>query len=109
MTCIDFAQGAIKPTIPRVEQTNPPLREKLVQCDQFGVTRIRGQTAFIVGAAQLPSVLVCLAGSGHLEHTGASFAFGKGDVFLLPSVVGACRCQPHGVVTSLEVSLPGAS
>jgi mannose-6-phosphate isomerase len=109
MACIDFEQGAIEAVTARVEQTKPLLREKLIQCDQFGVTRIRGQAAFIVGAAQLPSVLVCLAGGGQLEHTGASVAFGKGDVVLLPSVVGVCRCQPHGVVTLLEVSLPDAA
>jgi mannose-6-phosphate isomerase len=96
MTCIDFAQGAIEPTIPRVEQTNPILREKLVQCDQFGVTRIKGQTSFVVGEAQIPSVLMCLAGEGEVQHAGAHYALGKGDVLLLPAVVGACRCQPNG-------------
>jgi mannose-6-phosphate isomerase len=63
---------------------------------------------FVVGAAQMPCVLVCLAGRGELEHAGASYAFGKGDVLLLPAVVGACPFHPHGVVSLLEVSLPGA-
>jgi mannose-6-phosphate isomerase len=109
MTCIDFAQGAIKPAISRVEQSKPLLREVLVQCDQFGVTRISGQSSFVVGEAQMPRVLVCLAGDGQVEHAGESYAFGKGDVLLLPAVVGACRCQPHGVVSLLELSLPGAA
>ncbi len=106
MTCIDFAQGAIGALIPRVEQTTPVLREKVIQCDNFAVTRISGQMSFVVGAAQMPRVLVCLAGRGELEHAGARYAFGKGDVLLLPAVVGACSFHPHGVVSLLEVSLP---
>ncbi len=109
MACIDFAQGAIKAVIPQVEQTNPVLREKLVQCDQFGVTRITGRMSFVVGAAQMPRVLVCLAGHGELEHAGGAYAFGKGEVLLLPAVVGACPFHPRGVVSLLELSLPGGS
>ena len=108
MTCIDFAQGAIEALIPRVQQTKPVLRETLIQCDQFGVTRSSGHMTFVVGAAQMPCVLVCLAGRGELEHAGASYAFGKGELLLLPAVVGACPFHPHGVVSLLEVSLPGA-
>ena len=106
MACIDFARGAIEAVIPRVEQTKPVLREKLIRCDQFGVTRITGEMSFVVGEAQMPRVLVCLAGDGQLEHAGGSYAFGKGDTILLPAAVGACPCQPHGVVSLLEVSLP---
>ena len=108
MTCIDFARGAIEALIPRVEQTEPVLREQLIQCDQFGVERISGQMSFVVGAAQIPRVLVCLTGRGELEHAGASYAIGIGDVFLVPAVVGVCSFHPHGVVSLLEVSLPGA-
>lgn len=108
MACIDFAQKAVGPLTPRVEETEPVLREKLIQCDYFGITRISARLSFTVGTAHWPSVLVCLDGKAHLEHAGASYAFGKGDLFLLPAVVGACCCQPHGVVSMLEVSLPGA-
>jgi mannose-6-phosphate isomerase len=107
MACIDFAQGTVETLIPRVEQSEPVLREKLVQCDQFGLTRMSGAIPFSVGAAGLPRVLVCLAGNGQLEHAGESYTFGKGDVFLLPAAVGACPCQPYGTVCLLEVSLPG--
>ena len=105
MACIDFEQGAIGPIIPLVQDTQP-LREKLVQCDEFGMTRISGQLRFMVGAAQIPRVLVCLAGDGLLEHAGADYAFGKGDVLLLPAVAGECACRPHGVISVLEISLP---
>ena len=106
MACIDFAQGAIGAATPGVQETQPVLRESLIHCDHFCVTRISGRLSFVVGAAQLPRVLVCLTGRGQLDHARGSYVFGKGDVLLLPAVVGACSCRPHGVVTLLEVSLP---
>jgi mannose-6-phosphate isomerase len=51
-------------------------------------------------------VLVCLAGDGEVEHDGSDYAIGKGDVMLIPAVVGACLCRPRGAMTLLEVSLP---
>ncbi len=109
MACIDFDQGAVGPVAPRSERTDPVLREALIDCDHFGVSRIGGRVPFVVGAARTTRVLVCLAGGGHLEHAGARHDFRKGDVLLLPAVVGACACQPHGAVRLLEVSLPRES
>ncbi|MFZ0499289.1 MAG: type I phosphomannose isomerase catalytic subunit [Steroidobacteraceae bacterium] len=106
MACIDFAQGAIAAGTPRVQETQPVRRERLIDCDHFRIMRISGRLPFDVGAAQVPRVLVCLAGHGQLEHAGGRYVFGKGDVFLLPSVVGACSCRPQAAVILLEVSLP---
>ncbi len=107
MACIDFNQGPTAPVPPLVEMTRPVLRERLIQCDHFAVTRVTAASPFCVGAPALPRVMVALAGTGQLEHAGNSYAFGKGDVLLLPAVVGACLCQPSGTVTLLELSLPG--
>ena len=106
MACIDFAQGAIGAVTPGVQETEPVLRESLIHCDHFCVIRISGRVPFVVGAAHLPRVLVCLDGRGQLEHAGGGYVFGKGDVLLLPAVVGVCCCRPRGVVSLLEVSLP---
>jgi mannose-6-phosphate isomerase len=106
LACVDFRQGAIGPTTALVEQTKPVLREQLVQCDQFSVTRIRGETPFSVGARDVPRVLACLGGNGRLESAGGNYAFGKGDVLLLPAIVGVCSCRPHGPVSLLDISLP---
>lgn len=108
MACIDLEQGAIRPVTPLVQETKPVLRERLVHCDHFGMTRISGQLPFIVGATGMPSVLVCLAGEGHLQYAGTRYSFEKGEVLLLPAVVGARSCQPRGVVSLLELSLPHA-
>ena len=106
MACIDFAQGAIETATPWVQETRPVRRESLIDCDHFRLVRISGRLPFVLGAAQLPRVLVCLAGRARLEHAGEGYDFGKGDVLLLPAAVGACSCQPHDLVILLEVSLP---
>jgi mannose-6-phosphate isomerase len=106
IACIDFDQGAVTPLAPRLLETRPVLREKIIHCDQFAATRISGQFPFIVGQAATPRVLACLEGSGHLEYAGQTYAFGRGQVLLSPAVVGACLCQPHGSISVLEISLP---
>ncbi len=106
LACIDYSQGAIAPLTPCTQQTQPVLREQLIQSEYFGVTRISGRHSFVVGAVQSARVLVCLSGAGHLEHAGAAFEFGQGDTLLLPAAVGACSCLPHGTVTLLEIALP---
>jgi mannose-6-phosphate isomerase len=67
---------------------------------------MRGQLPFAVGAAGAPRVLVCIEGTGRLEHGGETYAAGKGDVLLLPASVGACVFRPSGSVTLLEAALP---
>jgi mannose-6-phosphate isomerase len=106
MACIDFAQGAIGPVVTVVEEAKPVLRERLFLCEHFGLWRIRGESPFIVGAAGTPRVLVCIAGDGRLEHDGANYTISKGDVLLLPAVIGACSCRPRGAISLLEISLP---
>ena len=106
MACIDFGQGAVRPLIPRVEATEPDFREKLIHCEQFDVTRISGHRPFSVGRVALPRVLVCLDGSGRLVHEGEAYPVGKGDVLLLPAAVGACSCEPQGLLHMLEIGLP---
>src|SRR5207244_11675479 len=102
----DCAQGAIGPVAPVVEATTPVLRERLFQCDHFRLWRLRGEAPFTVGAAGAPRVLVCLHGAGPLEHEDAIYGVGKGDVLLLPAVVGACTCRPHRALSMLQLALP---
>jgi len=106
LSAIDVAQGAIAPVAPVVEETKPVERERLFDCDHFRLWRLHGQSPFAVGAAGAPRVLVCLEGTGQVEHGSESYAAGKGDVLLLPAAVGACIFQPSGPVTVLEVALP---
>ncbi len=106
LACIDFGECAGGLAPPVVEATEPVERERLFDCDHFRLSRLRGQSPFTVGASGVPRVLVCIAGSGLVEHGGATYAIGKGDVFLLPAVVGACTFQPRGRVNVLEIEVP---
>jgi mannose-6-phosphate isomerase len=108
MECIDWGQGAVNPVTPVVQETNPVLRESLIRCTHFDISRITGEIPFLVGAPGRPRVLVCLAGQAHMQYAGTRYTFRKGEVLLLPAVVGARYCQPQGVVSLLELSLPHA-
>jgi mannose-6-phosphate isomerase len=106
LSAIDVAQGAVAPVAPVVEETKPVERERLFDCDHFRLWRLHGQSPFAVGAAGAPRVLVCIEGTGRVEHGGETYAAAKGDVLLLPAAVGACVFQPSGAVTVLEAALP---
>jgi mannose-6-phosphate isomerase len=106
IACIDFAQGAIRPVAPVVEDATPMLRERLFEGEHFDLWRLHSKLPFTVGIKGMPRVLVCIAGDGQVEHDGADYAVGKGDVLLLPAVVGACLCRPRGAISLLEISLP---
>ena len=92
--------------VPVVESTTPVERERLFDCEHFRLWRLRGQSPFVVGSPEVARVLVCIEGEGNIEHGGADYAVGKGDVFLLPAVIGACAFQPSSAVTLLEIALP---
>jgi mannose-6-phosphate isomerase len=106
MACIDFAKGPVSRVTPVVETTTPVERERLFRCEHFWLWRLRGQSPFTVGAVDLPRVLVCVEGEGQVEHGSATYAVGRGDVFLLPAVIGQCVCRPRGAVNLLEISIP---
>jgi mannose-6-phosphate isomerase len=81
-------------------------RERLFHCEHFWLWRLQGRSPFTVGAADLPRVLVCLEGAGDIEHCDISYAIGKGDVFLLPAVIGTCVFRPRSAVNLLEIAIP---
>ena len=106
LACIDFGRAAGGLVAPLAEETSPVIRERLFHCDYFWLWRLRGELPFTVGAAASPRVLVCIDGQGQLNHDGATYEIGKGDVFLLPAVLGACTFQPRGPVNVLEIEIP---
>jgi mannose-6-phosphate isomerase len=106
MACIDFSEGPVSRVTPVVEATTPVERERLFHCEHFWLWRLRGQSLFTVGAADLPRVLVCVEGAGDVEHGDATYAIEKGDVFLLPAVIGTCVFRPRGAVNLLEIAIP---
>jgi mannose-6-phosphate isomerase len=106
LACVDFADGAAGLVTPVVEATTPVERERIFHCEHFWLWRMRGHSPFTVGASGVPRVLVCIEGAGQVEHSGATYDFGKGDVWLLPAVVGACVFRPGSAANVLEIALP---
>jgi mannose-6-phosphate isomerase len=106
LACINFGQCAGGLVAPVVEATSPVRRERLFHCDYFWLSRLRSESTFPVGAVGVPRVLVCIDGKGQLNHGGATYEIGKGDVFLIPAVLGMCTFQPRGPVNVLEIEIP---
>jgi mannose-6-phosphate isomerase len=106
LACINFGQCAGGLVAPVVEATSPVRRERLFHCDYFWLSRLRSESTFTVGAVGVPRVLVCIDGKGQLNHGGATYEIGKGDVFLIPAVLGMCTFQPRGPVNVLEIEIP---
>ena len=106
MACIDLGQVSIGPVVPLVEEASTARRERLIHCEHFSVWRHEGGSPFAVGATGLPRVLVCVGGEGDLEYRGTDYPIRRGDIVLLPAVLGECRFRPANAVTMLEVALP---
>ena len=106
---IDFANCSGGLVTPVVVTTTPVERERLFDCEHFLLWRLRGDSPFNVGAAEMPRVLVCIEGSGWIEDGGSAYGIDKGEVWLLPAVVGACEFHPNNAVTLLEIALPESS
>jgi len=106
LACIDFKNGSAGLVSPMVEARTPVDRERLFTCEFFRLWRLQGESPFTVGAIGEPRVLVCLEGTGHVDHNGSSHGVGKGEVWLLPAEVGACAFHPQRAVTLLEIAIP---
>jgi mannose-6-phosphate isomerase len=109
LACIDFVDGAAGLVTPVVEAETPVERERLFDCSAFRLWRLRGHSPFTVGAAEVPRILVCTEGTGRIEHTGDTYEIRKGEVWLLPAVVGACTVHPSGALNLLEIAIPAES
>ncbi len=106
LASVNYAQSAEGLVLPFVETYTPALRERLFDCLHFLLCRLHGQSAFTVGAQDVPRVIVCIEGLGELRHSGITYAVSKGDVWLLPAMAGECAFQPSREVTLLEISIP---
>ncbi len=103
--CIDFVDGAAGLVKPVVEAATSG-RELVFDCEAFRLWRLRSQLPFPVGAADVPRVLVCVEGAGQIDHDGATYAIERGEVWLLPAVLGICHFRPSDVVNLLEIACP---
>lgn len=106
MACINFEKQNAGKVIPLPEFVKPVLKELLFNCEQFEVWRLSGEKEFTVGTDDQPRVLVCIEGNGELEHNNIFYALAKGEVFLLPAIIGICNFKPNSNICLLEIAIP---
>ncbi len=106
LACTNFSEASPALVTPLVEATEPVDRERLFQSEHFWLWRWIGQVPFTVGAPNMPRVLVCIGGAGQIEIGDAIYPMLKGDVMLLPAVLGPCIFRPVGTVNLLEIAIP---
>ncbi len=106
LACIDFDQVDIGPVKP-VTDSHHPNREKVFDDAHFVLWRTKSLSAFTVGVADEPRIVVCTDGGGKLVYDGEDYSLKKGDVMLLPAVVGPCSGEPDEQITFLEIAIPG--
>jgi len=106
LACIDFSKTEIRPVKPSFISDGPELRELLVEDAHFKVLRHTGFVPFMTGKDNTPRILVGVDGEGELEYKNDLYPFKKGEVMLLPAVVGACPFVPKNKMIILEIVLP---
>jgi mannose-6-phosphate isomerase len=106
LSAIDFDRGAVKPSEPRLQATEPARTEKLIHDAHFDVVRQNGARPFPVGAQNEARVLVCIEGAGDIEAGAQPVSVSRGEVVLLPAAVGACVFNPRVSATLLEIAVP---
>lgn len=105
LACIDFDQVDIGPVIPVYEEDNQKT-EKLFDNEHFILWRTKSDSFFTAGCKNEPRILVCIDGNGKLTYDGNDFSINKGDVMLLPALIGQCNFQPDTEITLLEIAIP---
>ena len=103
LACIDVDQGPTTPVTPKAGAADG--REAYFDDPHFRLERIAGHEPFAVGAEREPRILVCVEGSGAVEHEGAAPAtLRRGEVILLPAALCPCRFRPQGHAVVLEIA-----
>lgn len=104
LACIDFNQVNIGPVIPVAIDAKT---EKIFDDEHFILWRKKSDSSFTVGSANEPRILVCTLGSGKIHYNQNDFFINKGDVILLPALLGQCDFHPDHEITLLEIAIPG--
>ena len=106
IACIDFTKTDIKPVKPIVKNKDDLVSERLIENEHFNLWRLTSGKPFKVGKNEIPRVLVCIEGEGKIESNNEHYTLSKGEVMLLPAVVGECFFEPNGKAVILELALP---
>lgn len=105
IACIDFNQVEIGPVIP-IKSESMENADKLFDNDHFKLWRIKSQSDFEVGFKDEPAILVCIEGNGTMAYNDEEYTIGKGEVMLLPAIIGLLDLHPEQEITLLQIAIP---
>ena len=105
IACIDFDQVNIGPVIP-VKSQDIKNAEKLFDNEHFKLWRIKSESEFTVGFKDEPAILVCIEGKGTMNYGDTEYSIGKGEVMLLPAIIGQLELHPEQEITLLQIAIP---
>lgn len=103
--CIDFNQVEIGPVQP-VKDTKIENSKKLFDDKHFIVWRIDTKSATTVGFKDEPTILVCLDGKASMQYNDSEYLITKGEVLLIPAIIGQLELKPASQITVLQIAMP---
>lgn len=105
IACIDYHQVDIGPITP-VKSKEVKNAEQLFDNEHFKLWRIESDTPVDVGFENEPVILVCIEGSGSMFYQNEAYAISKGEVLLLPAIVGQLQLNPEDKIKLLQIAIP---
>lgn len=105
IACIDFNQVDIGPVMP-IKSTAFKNAEILFDNEHFKLWRIKSVSMFKVGIKDEPAILVCIDGKGSMKYNDTEYTIAKGEVMLLPAIIGQLDLHPQEEITILEIAIP---
>lgn len=105
IACIDFDQVDIGPVTP-VESKDLKNAEKLFDNEHFKLWNIQSKTELTIGFKAEPAIIVCTEGKGTMKYNDKEYSIGKGEVMLLPAIIGQLELQPENEITILQIAIP---
>ncbi|MBZ0242428.1 MAG: class I mannose-6-phosphate isomerase [Bacteroidales bacterium] len=105
IACIDFDQVDIGPVTPVKDAENKNI-EKLFDNEYFILWRLEYKKMFKVGLKDEPVILVCTQGKGTVMYNNTEYPLGKGEVMLLPAIIGPLELHPDPQITLLQIAIP---
>ena len=106
IACIDFNQVDIGPVTPVKEKADKNT-EKLFDNEHFILWRIKSKSDFTVGFKDEPAILVCIDGNGKMMYNNKEYNISKGEVMLLPAIIGQLELKPEKEISLLQIAIPG--
>ena len=61
---------------------------------------------FKVGFIDIPTILVCIDGKGSMNYNNQEYNINKGEVMLLPAIIGQLELLPNDEINLFQITIP---